>query len=344
MSNNVKKPHVSAQTIVGHIPPRLKLAQLPTPLQPLDRLSQQLGGPRIWIKRDDLTGSVLSGNKVRKLEFNLAQALAEGCDTIITCGGLQSNHCRATALLCAQLGLQCHLVLRGAEVDIPDGNLLLDRLAGAHISYFQAAQYQRELDDILAGIQTSYRDQNKKAFIIPTGASDAIGVWGYVEACAELKQDFIHHNISPKHIICATGSGGTQAGLTAGVHRYGVNAQVWGVNVCDDEAWFIKKVNRDLKDWIQRYQTGTDLESLSVKVIDGYVGAGYALAGKHIFDCIAEVASSEGIILDPVYTAKAFYGMLDQLKKGRFGDSGDIVFIHTGGVFGMFPQREQFEF
>ncbi|WP_269618302.1 D-cysteine desulfhydrase family protein [Zhongshania sp. BJYM1] len=344
MPNSVKKQYISAQRVGGQMPPRLKLAQLPTPLQPLQRLSERLGGPKIWVKRDDLTGSVLSGNKVRKLEFSLAQALAEDCDTIITCGGVQSNHCRATALLCAQLGLHCHLVLRGNEVQVPDGNLLLDFLAGAEVSFYSTAQYQRELDNILMRVHADYKKQNRKAFIIPTGASDAIGVWGYVEACAELKQDFIQHDISPKHIICATGSGGTQAGLTAGVHRYGIDAQVWGVNVCDDEAWFLNKVNSDLVDWERRYHTGINLESLSVKVIDGYVGAGYAQAGQQIFTCIADVAKGEGLVLDPVYTGKAFYGMLDQIENGLFGDSGDIVFIHTGGVFGMFPQRSQFAF
>ena len=335
-------PPVSGVT--GTTVPRLKLAQLPTPLQPLDRLSSQLGGPRIWVKRDDLTGSVLSGNKVRKLEFNLAQAMGEGCDTIISCGGIQSNHCRATALLCAQLGLKCHLVLRGSEPDVADGNLLLDRLAGAEISFYAAAKYQRELENILHSLQAQYHQQARKAFIIPTGASDAIGVWGYVEACAELKQDFAEKGISPRHIVCATGSGGTQAGLSAGVLRHGIDAQVWGVNVCDDEAWFLNKVNCDLSDWEQRYRTGINLDSISVKVIDGYVGAGYAQAGPEIFNCMADLARLEGVVLDPVYTGKAFYGMLDQYKKGLFGDVGDIVFVHTGGVFGVFPQREQFNF
>lgn len=325
-------------------PPRLHLAQLPTPLQLLSRLSERYSGPRIWVKRDDLSGSVLSGNKIRKLEFNLAQALAEGCDTVITCGGIQSNHCRATALLCAQLGLKCHLLLRGHRADSADGNLLLDQLAGAEISYYPPAQFQRELDSLLLDCQQAYASSGRKAFIIPTGASDAIGVWGYVQACAELQKDFQCHGIDPKHIICATGSGGTQAGLTVGVAAYGIDAQVWGVNVCDDEAWFVNKVNSDLQNWERRYQTGIDLDCLSVKVIDGYVGPGYAQADDEIYRCIADVAATEGLVLDPVYTAKAFFGMLDQLQKGHFGSTGDIVFVHTGGVYGLFPQRSHFDF
>lgn len=323
-------------------PPRLHLAQLPTPLQALDRLSAKLGGPRIWIKRDDLTGSVLSGNKIRKLEYNLAQAIEEGCDTVISCGGLQSNHCRATALLCAQLGLTCHLILRGGEPDIADGNLLLDQLAGAEISYHPAAEFQPGLDDLLSNCQQAYAAQGHKAFIIPTGASDGIGVWGYVQACEELRQDFAQHNISPSHIVCATGSGGTQAGLTAGAAAYGLAAKVWGVNVCDDEAWFLRKVRRDMADWSQRYGVSLDTEQLAINVIDGYVGPGYAQAEQPVYDCIAELARTEGVVLDPVYTGKAFYGLLQELKNGRFGDSGDVVFIHTGGVFGVFPHRQKF--
>lgn len=343
MSSTVNRENIIKHKI-GITPPRLNLAQLPTSLQPLERLHKSIGGPKIWVKRDDLTGSVLSGNKVRKLEFSLAQAIAEGCDTILSCGGLQSNHCRATALLCAQLGLKCHLILRGEKPDVADGNLLLDCLAGAKISYYPAAQYQRELNDILLNEQAAYQKQGRKAFIIPTGASDGIGVWAYVEACAEIKRDFQQKNIDVKHLICATGSGGTQAGLTAGADCYQLDAQVWGVNVCDDEAWFINKVRQDLSDWQQRYQVGIELDALSVKVIDGYVGPGYAKADPEVFQCIADLAKMEGLVLDPVYTGKAFYGMLDQLKKGRFGESGDIMFLHTGGVFGVFPQRSNFDF
>ncbi len=324
-----------------NIPPRLALAQLPTPLQPLDRISERLGGPRIWIKRDDLTGSVLSGNKVRKLEFTLAQARAEDCDTVITCGGLQSNHCRATALLCAQLGLHCHLILRGEPDGIADGNLLLDRLAGASIETYPAAEYQATLDDKLEQCRVRYAAAGRKAFVVPTGASDAIGVWGYVMACEELKADFAGAGIAPEHIVTATGSGGTQAGLTAGAALFALGAQVWGINVCDDEQWFLNKVAKDLDDWRRRYQLDIDTAALDVRVIDGYVGPGYARATREVFDTIAELARLEGIVLDPVYSGKAFHGLQEELRRGRFGDSGDIVFIHTGGVFGLFPQRDE---
>lgn len=325
-------------------PPRLQLAQLPTPLQPLERLSAASPGPKIWVKRDDLTGSVLSGNKIRKLEYSLARATQQGCDTVITCGGLQSNHCRATALLCAQLGLRCHLVLRGEAPSLADGNYLLDQLAGAKISCFPAKQYQAKLDEILQRFAELYAKHGRKAAIIPTGASDATGVWGYFNAAKELAADCRRAGIQPRHILCATGSGGTQAGLTAGAFYFLDLAQVWGVNVCDDAQWFLDKVAADLAGWQQRYDLDCNVGAYRPKVIDGYVGPGYAKADPEIFACIAELARTEGLVLDPVYTGKAFYGLLQERAKGRFGDDGDIVFVHTGGVFGLFPQRAEFAF
>ncbi len=328
------------------LPPRLALAQRPTPLQPLDRLSAALGGPRLWVKRDDLTGSTLSGNKVRKLEFALALALEQRCDTVITCGGLQSNHCRATALLCAQLGLRCVLVLRGEPQPPHDGNLLLDHLAGAEIHTYPSARYQRELPALL---QQAAADCSGNAFVIPTGASDGIGAWGYIAACGELADDFASAGIAPQHIVCATGSGGTQAGLSAGVQLHGIGATVWGMAVCDSAAWFENKVRSDLRDWQRRYGAmaavaALDIDALPVQVIDDYIGPGYAVADDAVFETIGRVARAEGLVLDPVYTGKAFHGLIAELQRGRFGSDGDVVFIHTGGIFGLFPQRDRFVF
>lgn len=326
-------------------PPRLKLAQTPTPFVLLERLSKHAGGPRIWVKRDDMTGGAVSGNKIRKLEFTLARAIEQGCNVVITCGGVQSNHCRTTALLCAQLGLQCHLILRGAASSEVDGNLLLDRMAGANISFYSSAEYQANSEAIYQHWQDHYAGLGDKAFAIPVGASDGNGLWGYIAACEELKADFARAGIQPKHIIAATGSGGTQAGLTAGNALYGLGATVWGINVCDDEAYFINKVAEDLQQWQQWYPAlipdDFDLSQLAVHVIDGYVGPGYARATPEIFETIALAAKLEGLILDPVYTGKGFHGMLDQIRQGRFDDSQDIVFVHTGGIFGLFPQRDQ---
>ena len=324
-------------------PRSINLAQRPTPLQPLNRLSKRLGGPRIWLKRDDLTGMVLSGNKVRKLEFTLAHAIDQGCDTIITCGGLQSNHCRATAMACAELGLHCHWLLRGSEPEQDDGNFLLDRLLGATVECIATKTYQAELDDLLSQRQKEYASKGHRAWIIPTGASDGIGIWGYIAAFREILNDAQQHQLDLKHVLTATGSGGTQAGLTLGAAMHANEVAVWGVNVCDDERWFLDKVAHDLNDWRELYAPNWPLQRCQTRVIDGYVGPGYAKADPEIFQSIAELARLEGVVLDPVYTGKAFYALTQELKAGRFGSSGDIVFVHTGGTFGLFPQKRELQ-
>lgn len=320
--------------------PRLNLAHLPTPLQLLSSISEQ-AGRNIWVKRDDLTGFSISGNKVRKLEYSLAKAKAEGADVIVTCGGIQSNHCRATAILGAKLGFKVHLLLRGEEPESVDGNLFLDQLAGAEISYFAKRYYHAHLDFIAEETCGKYLREGQKPFFIPTGASDAVGVWGYANAAAELKDDFARLEIAPEHIVSATGSGGTQAGLTAGVLMHQVPAQVTGYAVCDDEAWFVNKVRKDIEDWVEDYEIELDLGSLSINVRDAYIGEGYAIAGKPVFDTITQVFRSEALLLDPVYSGKAFHGMLSDIAAGEFEGQGDIVFVHTGGAFGLFAQKEQ---
>lgn len=326
------------------LPRRVELARCPTPLQLLSRASRRWGcGHRLWIKRDDLTGCLLSGNKVRKLEFIAAHALDHGYDTLITCGGLQSNHCRATAFVGAQLGLQVHLVLRGDPPVYPEGNYLLDHLAGARINCYPRSQYVREQAGLLDYWRSDYAERGHKALVIPTGGSDGLGAWGYLAACQELAQDLREAHIAEAQVVTATGSGGTQAGLTLGAALLQLPLRVWGVNVCDDEQTFLDKIAADARDWSAR--SGQALpESLDVRVLDGYVGEGYARASTEVFQLIAELAALEGVLLDPVYTGKAFLGMLRELAAGRFGACRDIIFVHTGGVFGVFPQARGFTF
>jgi len=323
-------------------PRKIDLACTPTPLQYMARASQEWGGGhRLWIKRDDLTGSLLSGNKVRKLEFIAAYAIDNGYDTLITCGGLQSNHCRATALVGVQLGLKVHLILRGEEPAEKDGNFLLDHLAGARVDCYPAKIYFKELDSLFRQLQDAYAENGHKALVIPTGGSDGIGVWGYIAACEELAADFSSAGINEAHIITASGSGGTQAGLTVGAALHELPATVWGVNVCDDEQYFLDKVNTDLQDWRSRYP-GAPTCDIQAHVLDGYVGPGYGVAEPEVFDLIARLARMEGVVLDPVYTGKAFRGMIAEIARGTFDGVRDIVFMHTGGTFGIFPQRGGF--
>ena len=325
-------------------PRKTDLARTPTPLQYLERASERWGcGHRLWVKRDDLTGCTLSGNKVRKLEFITAHALDNGYDTLITCGGLQSNHCRATAFAGAQLGLPVHLLLRGDEPSEREGNLLLDHLAGATVNCYPKRQYAADLDALFEQWQQHYAGLGRKALAIPTGGSDGIGAWGYIAACEELAADLNAAEIERAHIVTASGSGGTQAGLTLGTALHQLPATVWGINVCDDEQYFLDKVAADAADWRQRYPD-VPAAQLDVHVIDGYVGQGYGIAGKEVFGLIAELAALEGLVLDPVYTGKAFNGMLTEIAEGRFQGCRDIVFMHTGGIFGVFPQSGGFSF
>lgn len=326
-------------------PERIALARTPTPLQLLQRFKSGTGGPRIWVKRDDLTGFALSGNKVRKLEFCIADALAQGCDTLITCGGNQSNHCRATAVAARQMGLDVHLVLRADTAPEADGNLLIDQLMGAEITHCSKAEYSARLPQIYGELVEHYRAHGRKAYTMPVGASDEVGLWGYIAASAELQEDFRTHGINPAHIVCATGSGGTQGGLTLGVALHAMSCQVWGINVCDDAKYFRDKICTDIEQWQRRYQGSLGPDDVSIATIDGYVGPGYGKAGPEVYEMIAELARTEGLLLDPTYTGKAFYGLVEEIRQGqRFKADDDIVFIHTGGFFATYAQKQQFQF
>ena len=320
-------------------PARISLARLPTPLEPLTRLSAAYG-TRIWIKRDDLTDTVASGNKIRKLEYSIGQALAEEADVLVTWGGVQSNHCRATAALAARLGLKSHLVLRGSEPNERDGNLLIDSLVGAEITFAPPERYHA-MDHTYMDLQAEYASQGLKTYRIPVGASDEVGLWGYINCANELKRDFESAGISPDAIVSATGSGGTLAGLIIGNALHELNTRVVAFNVCDDEAYFKHKISKDFVLWRDRYGSELDIDQLPINVIDGYVGPGYGRATPEVFETIREVARLEGIVLDPVYTGKAFNALLQEIRSGKFEGLSDIVFIHTGGMLGLFPQKQQ---
>ncbi len=328
------------------LPCRIKLAQLPTPITKLQRFSRRFKDIDIWVKRDELTGTEVSGNKIRKLEFCIAEAQQQGCDTLISCGGIQSNHCRATAILGVRLGLKVHLILRGEKPEVAEGNLLLDYLSGAEITYLSQSQWQ-DHENFAKELQETYQSHGHKAFFIPVGASDEIGIWGYIAASEELKNDFARLAMEPEYIVTATGSGGTQAGLLVGSQLLNMRTQVAAFNVSDNAAYFEKKIEQDVTLWKQRYKQEFDIEKLNIKTVEGYLGAGYGIAGPEVFASIAELASSEGIFLDPVYTGKAFHGMVSELHKGDEGQlagARNVVFIHTGGLFGVFPQQQNFSF
>ncbi len=343
-------------------PNKLSLAVLPTEFRLLERASDALGGPKIWIKSDDQTGSLLSGNKVRKLEYLLSDAIEQGCDTILTCGGLQSNHCRATAAASARLGLKCHLLLRGEQArtttDLQqlqpevfpqgyEGNLLLDTLCGAKVSVFSADYYAKNLEKEFARLAAEYEKEGHKCYAIPTGGSNGTGLWGYVDAFEEILNDCASYDIKPDAIVCASGSGGTQGGLSLGAQLHQWDVPVYGMAVCDSEAYFNNKVKEDITEWQQLFGSngasgGDVLNRVATNTIDAYIGPGYAKGYPELFECIQWLGQLEGVVLDPVYTGKAFYGMVQEIKSGRFRDMSNIVFVHTGGIYGVFPFRESF--
>jgi len=327
-------------------PPQINLAKLPTPVQPLRRLSEKYG-VEIYVKRDDQSGIALSGNKIRKLEFVLADALAQKADMVITCGGAQSNHCRATAIAAAMLGLNCRLLLRTPDPSNPpplEGNILLDRMAGADIVWVTPDEYKQR-DDLMANEAASLQSFGRKAYTIPEGASNALGALGYIRATEELVNDItttLGGANRPCTIINAAGSGGTSAGLILGAKIFDVNARIAGVNVCDDREYFVKAIGDICERAIVDYHLGVDFNrQRDIEIIDGYVGLGYALSQTEELELICEVARTEGIFLDPVYTGKAFYGMIQELKRDPKCLGERIIFLHTGGIFGLFPKAAQ---
>ena len=329
-------------------PPRIELACLPTPFTRLRRFSEKLG-VELYVKRDDLTGVALTGNKVRKLEFVLADALAKKADVVLTCGGAQSNHSRATAVAAAMAGLRCRLLLRTADPANPpaaDGNILLDRMAGAEIVWITPEEY-RVRGEIFEREAAALRKQGLNPYIIPEGASNPLGSWGYIRAAEELGRDLAAlpgGSDEPVTIVHATGSGGTAAGLILGVRLAGLNARVATVNVCDDRDYFVRTIGEICEEAVATYGLGLDFDrERDIRVVDGYVGLGYALSRPEELSLICELARSEGIFLDPVYTGKAFYGMVRELERnpGCFGER--IVFIHTGGIFSLFAIAREIE-
>ena len=338
------------------MPPRVNLASLPTPLRKLSRISREIGGPDIWLKSDDMTGSLLSGNKVRKLEFLLADALSKGADTIITCGGIQSNHCRATALACAQLGLRCELLLREGDFPRPsgigqskaEGNLFLDAMAGANIHIYPKDDYVRHQLQLFREVEGKLKAEGARPYSIPTGGSNGIGVWGYLHGGLELQQDCNSAGFVPDTVICASGSGGTQAGLTLAQY-FAVPAEksrVLGFAVCDNSEWFNRKVARDVAQWgehagLDESDRAALAGALQISTIDDYIGPGYAKPYPQMLAMIRQLAALEGVVLDPVYTGKAFYGMVSEIRKGRFADMQNLVFVHTGGSFGLYPYARE---
>jgi D-cysteine desulfhydrase len=330
-------PHTS-NNVFPPSPPRVRLAHLPTPVHPLARLSAELG-IAIDIKRDDLTGCALSGNKIRKLEFVLADARHRGATCVVTCGGVQSNHCRATAGAAAQLGLRCVLLLRGSAPGLPDGNLFLDRLLGAEIRWVSAAEYEHR-DEHMAAVAEVLRARGEKPYVLPEGASNALGAWGYVQMMRELREQA--GEFPWRMIVSAIGSGGTHAGLLLGSRLLGLDVRVRSYSVQRSPEYFRDQVLTIAGAFDRDFGTRVALQGCDVEVIDGFEGPAYAEVYPEEVATIRDIAQREGVILDPVYTGKAFTGLLSDVRAGRIPCRERVLFIHTGGIFGLMAQRREF--
>lgn len=321
--------------------PHVPLAQLPTPLEPLPRLSAEIGGPRLWVKRDDQTGLAMGGNKVRKLEYLLADAQAQGADVILTTGATQSNHCRQTAAAAARLGLGCELVIEHRFPDWSDdyrhgGNLQLDLLLGATVHDVEkgtdtAAAMDRRADELRADGRTPY--------IVPLGGSSVIGALGYRTAAVEMLRQADERGFAPREIVHATASGGTQAGLVAGLAIKRSEVPLLGISAGAPES-YLGPVVRTLAEGVFAH-IGIDrsLGPHAVVIDDAHVGEAYGIPTEAMHEAVTMCARLEGLLLDPVYSGKAMAGLIHHARSGRYSTDDDVVFIHTGGTPALFAYR-----
>jgi L-cysteate sulfo-lyase len=324
--------------------PRLRFAHLPTPLEPMENLSRLLGGPNLWVKRDDCTGLAGGGNKTRKLEFLMADAQAKGADTIITQGAVQSNHARQTAAISARMGYDCHLLLEnrtGSEDPdfLANGNVLLDELFNASLHDFPAGT------DMNAEMQTladSLEDKGRKPYIIPGGGSNRIGALGYANAAYELNGQCNDLGLKVDTIVHGTGSTGTQAGLITGLTAIHSGISVLGISVRAPKQAQEENVYRLALETADYMGSASALSRQDVVANSDYVGAGYGLPTDGMIEAVELTARHESIMLDPVYSGKAMAGLIDLVRKGEFKTGENIVFIHTGGAQALFGYRSLF--
>ncbi len=322
-------------------PDKLKLAHLPTPLFRHDALDHIVGA-EVWVKRDDMTGGPEAGNKIRKLEYLLAAAVNTQARAVITCGGVQSNHARATAILARRLGLRPVLLLRTADGAAPAhrvGNLLLDALVGAELRFITPAQYQLR-DALMQQLAAELAATGEPAYVIPEGGSNGLGALGYIDAMAEVRAQLDAGDAGGPAafdaVIHACGSGGTAAGVCLGAGLHGVAEYAIAIAVCDDRAYFERRIEQIVAEAMQLLQTS--LPHARASVLDQWKGPAYAVPSEDQARFIARIARETGLLLDPAYTGKAMFGLAQLSPKPK-----RVLFLHTGGLPGLLADSDRFE-
>ena len=317
--------------------PRTSLGFFPTPIHPLPNLSARLGGPALWVKRDDQTGLATGGNKTRKLEFLVAEALQHQADTLITVGAPQSNHARQTAAAAAKAGLKSALVLRGTPPADRTGNILLDDLVGAEV--FWAGP--RPLDEVAAEVAAELRARGQRPYVIPLGGSNPIGAAGYAVAMLEFVEQSKSIDTHFDAIVFATSSGGTHSGMVLGARLGGYTGRVLGISV-DHHADHLVPLLVDLATATARHiGESVSFSAADFEVNDHYLGGGYAVLGEPEREAIRLCAQTEGLLVDPVYTGRAMAGLIDLIRRGEFKTGQNVLFWHTGGTAALFAYSQQ---
>ncbi|MCL2873825.1 MAG: D-cysteine desulfhydrase [Defluviitaleaceae bacterium] len=312
----------------------------PTPIEKLDRLSSVLGGPDIYIKRDDLLGVAGGGNKIRKLEFLMADALKQGADTIITCGAPQSNHCRLTLAVSNKENMPCYLVLRGNYDKTAGGNNLLFNILGAegiiHVSN------DSDLNIEMEKLADDLRSKGRKPYVIPLGGTNEIGMLGYISCAREILQQTFEMSVEIEHMVCTSGSGGTHGGLLTGFKTANAEIPVTGISVyhkADPQTSAIHDHCQKAADFLGIHN---EVAMDDIIVFDDYVGGGYAQVTKEMMEAVRLAAKTEAVILDPVYTGKTMAGLIDLVRKGYFNNTKSVLFLHTGGVPALYTYAKDF--